>query len=365
MQVEQALILVAGLQDGAHLRLVGFQLRGSLRDPQFQDFVQLPQILLGLLGHGDVVRDADEADVVAGRIPARLGFRAQPAVFARSVAVARFQHERLERSLAGDRFLHDPLLVVRVKPFAPVERDGFLERQSEKVDIGLVGKGARAVELGDPHRHRCAVCDEAKTLLAFAQLLLGQHPVGGVDMGADQPQRASLAVAFELGDDVDPARLAVARPHDAIGSRVVLVTAGKRVEKLFDRAFAVLGMDARDPVFVGFVGRIRRQAVDDEIFRRAAILEAFAEVDLDAADAPDALDPRQFRLAFLQGAMSPVALVRNFLQMLLQAFSGGNFRQDVRSVRLGHAPRYPLPALSHGKRRLCQLHLLLLGGRQL
>ena len=159
-------------------------------------------------------------------------------------------------------------------------------------------------------------------------------------MGADQPQRASLAVAFDLGDDVDPARLAIARPHDAIGSGIILVTAGKGVEKLFDRAFAVVGMDALDPVFMGFVGRIRRQAVDDEIFRRAAILESVAEVDFDAADAPDALDPREFRLAFLQGAMSLVALVRNFLQMLLQAISGGNFRQDVRSVRLGHAPRY-------------------------
>ena len=82
-------------------------------------------------------------------------------------------------------------------------------------------------------------------------------------------------------------------------------------------------MDPRDPVFVGFVGRIRRQAVDDEIFRRAAVLEAFAEIDFDTADAPDALDPRQFRFAFLQGAMRPVALVRDFLQMLPQAFGGG------------------------------------------
>ena len=241
---------------------------------------------------------------------------------------------------------------------APVEHDGFLERQAEEVDIGLVGKGARAVELGDPHRHRRAVGDQAEALLAFAQLLLGQHPVGGVDMGADQPQRASLAVAFDLGDDVDPARLAVARPHDAVGGGVVLVAAGKRIEKLFDRALAVVGMDAVDPVFVGLVGRIRRQAVDDEIFRRAAVLESVAEIDLDAADAPDALDPRQFRLAFLQGAMSPVALARNFLQMLPQAFGGGNFRQDVRSIGRGHACPLPLPALSHRKRRLCQLHLL-------
>ena len=126
--VEQRLILVAGLEDRAHLGFVGFQLRGSLRDPHFQDLVQPAQIVLGLLGGGDVVGDADEADVVAGRVPAWLGLRAQPSPFAAGVLVTGFQHERPERSLAGDRFLHDPLLVVRVKPLAPVERDGFLER---------------------------------------------------------------------------------------------------------------------------------------------------------------------------------------------------------------------------------------------
>ena len=124
-------------------------------------------------------------------------------------------------------------------------------------------------------------------------------------------------------------------------------------------------MDPLDPVFVGFVGRIRRQAVDDEIFRRAAVLESVAEVDFDAADAPDALDPRQFGFAFLQGAMSPVAFARDLLQMLPQAFGGGNFRQDVRSIGVGHARPQPLPAVSHRTRRLCQLHLLFGAERQL
>ena len=93
---------MAGLQDRAHLGFVGFQLRGSLGDPHFQDFVELAQIVLGLLGGGDVVGDADEADVVAGRVPAWLGFRPQPSPFAAGVLVTGFQHERLERSLAGD-----------------------------------------------------------------------------------------------------------------------------------------------------------------------------------------------------------------------------------------------------------------------
>ena len=243
-----------------------------------------------------------------------------------------------------------------------------LERQSEEIDIGLVGERARAVELGDPDRHRRAVGDQPEALLAFAQLFLRQHPLGDVDMGADQPQRAAVAVAFDFRDDVDPSRLAVARPHDPVGRGIILVAAGEGVEELLDRMLAIVGMDPVDPVLMGFVGRIGRQPVDDEIFRRAAVLEAVAEVDLDAADAADALDPREFRLAFLQRAMGPVAFARDFFQMLPQPFGGFSFGQDVRRFGRGHTCRQPLPALSHRKRRLCQRHLLfhlLLGERQL
>ena len=94
VQVEQHLILMAGFEDRAHLRFVGFELRRSLGDPQFEDFVQPAQIVLGLLGRGDVVGDADEADMVAGRVPARLRFRAQPSPFAVGALVAGLQHER-------------------------------------------------------------------------------------------------------------------------------------------------------------------------------------------------------------------------------------------------------------------------------
>ena len=50
VQVEQALILMAGLEDRPHLGFAGFQLRRPLGDPQFEDFVQPAQIVLGLLG---------------------------------------------------------------------------------------------------------------------------------------------------------------------------------------------------------------------------------------------------------------------------------------------------------------------------
>ena len=305
--------------------------------------------------------DADEADVVAGRIPARLGFGAQPPPFAVGALIAGLQHERLERGLAGDQFLHDPLLVVRMQPLAPVEHDGFLERQPEEIEIGLVGEGTRAVELGDPDRHRRAVGDQAEALLAFAQGRLRQHLRGDVAIGADQAQRAAVAVALDLGDDADPADRAVIRPHDAVFGRIVLALALQHAEQMLDRSLAILGMDSADPFLVGFVGRLGRQAVNQQIFGGAAVLDAVAEIDFETADAGDALDSRQLRLAFLQGAMSLVALVRDFLQMLPQAFGGGNFRQDVRSVRMGHARQQPLLVLSHRKRRLCQLHLLLVG----
>ena len=62
--------------------------------------------------------------------------------------------------------------------------------------------------------------------------------------------------------------------------------------------------------------------MDHQIFRRAAVLEAVAEVDLDAADRADALDPRQFRLALLQRAMGLVAFARDLFQVLPQPFGG-------------------------------------------
>ena len=248
---------------------------------------------------------------------------------------------------------------------APVENDGFLERQPEKIEIGLVEERAGAIELGDPDRHRRAVGDQAEALLAFAQGGLRQHLRGDVAVCADQAQRAAVAVALDLGDDADPAHRAVIRPHDPVFGRIVLALALQDAEQMLDRALAIVGMDSADPFLVSLVGRLGRQAVNQQVFGRAAVLDAVTEIDFESADAGDALDPRQLRFAFLQGAMSPVALIRDFLKMLPQAFGGGNFRQNVCSVGRGHACRQPLPALSHRKRRFCQRHLLFVVDRQL
>jgi hypothetical protein len=75
--------------------------------------------------------------------------------------------------------------------------------------------------------------------------------------------------------------------------------------------------------------RIRRQPVDDKIFRRAAIFESFSKVDFNATDAGDALDARKLGLAFLQGAVSPVALPSDLIEVLSQPLCGGRFGKGL------------------------------------
>ena len=149
---------------------------------------------------------------------------------------------------------------------APVEQDRLFERKPEEFQIGLIGERARAVEFRHPDGHRGAVGDQAEALLAFAKRFLGQHPVGDVDVRADQTERAAVAVALDLGDHPYPFRLAVVRPHDPVFGGIVFVLACDGVEKLLDRRFAVLGVDAIDPSLMRLGGRVRRQAMEDEVF---------------------------------------------------------------------------------------------------
>ena len=74
-----------------------------------------------LLGDSDIVGDADETDMLAVRIPARLAFGAQPAPVAPLAAVARLQREWLERGFLFDLFDVDPLYIIRMDNMAPVE----------------------------------------------------------------------------------------------------------------------------------------------------------------------------------------------------------------------------------------------------
>lgn len=58
--------------------------------------------------------------------------------------------------------------------------------------------------------------------------------------------------------------------------------------------------------------------MNDEIFGRAAVAKAVAQIDLDAADACDPLDQYQFGFAILERAVGDVALAGKFGKMLLQ-----------------------------------------------
>jgi hypothetical protein len=60
--------------------------------------------------------------------------------------------------------------------------------------------------------------------------------------------------------------------------------------------------------------------VEHQIFGRTPVLEALAEVDLDAADLADALDARQLGLALLERTIGVVARARDVLEMLTQPF---------------------------------------------
>jgi hypothetical protein len=77
--------------------------------------------------------------------------------------------------------------------------------------------------------------------------------------------------------------------------------------------------------------------MNEKIFGGTVIPDAAAEIDFEAADAGYALDPRQFRLAFLQRAVGPVAFVRDLLEMLPQPFGRFRLRQNVGTIGRGHA----------------------------
>src|SRR5438552_3160112 len=101
---------------------------------------------------------------------------------------------------------------------------------------------------------------------------------------------------------------------------------------MFDRPLPIVGVDSTDPIPVGLVNGLRWQPVDEEIFRGAAVPDAVAEIDFEAADAGHSLDSCQLRLAFLQLAMGSVPLARDFLQMLPQPFRGGRLWKDIRGI---------------------------------
>jgi hypothetical protein len=100
-----------------------------------------------------------------------------------------------------------------------------------------------------------------------AQRLFGAAAVGDVDMRADETQRLAVGRALDLGRDMNPAHLPVARPHDAVLGAIFGPAAVDGLEEMPQRGRAIVGMDAPRPILMGVDPRIRRQSVDAQVFR--------------------------------------------------------------------------------------------------
>ena len=154
----------------------------------------------------------------------------------------------------------------------------------------------------DPLRQRRVQFGElvgqlAVALLALPQRLLRQHLLGDVGVGPDQADRLALFVALDGGLDRNPARLAVARANDAVLHAVFAHAARDGVAEFPFGRLAILRMDAVHPVFMGLIDGVRRQAVNQQIFRRPPVAKAGPQIDLETADPAELLHPRQLGLA--------------------------------------------------------------------
>src|SRR4051812_24468887 len=83
--------------------------------------------------------------------------------------------------------------------------------------------GALAGALGD---------ELLEVLVQLPQPLFDALALRDVDMRADDAQRLAPGRAFDLGAHLDPAHLAVVRPHDAVLGAIVARLGADSVEKL-------------------------------------------------------------------------------------------------------------------------------------
>lgn len=265
-----------------------------------------------------------------------MGLGPDPTPGAVGPAVTALEDERRQRRLAGDAFADDASHVVRMQDGPPVEGQTFLVADAQEFEIRLVGECPRAIQERHPHGDRCAVGDQAKPLLAFPQHLPGDRPVGDVDVRADEPQRLAGLVALDPGFRRYPANLTVAGTNDAVLGRISLRTTIQNIEKLAFGAPPVFRMQPSDPVLMRLVHRPGGQPMNGEIFRRAAIPHAIAQVHKDAADLRDPLNFREFAFALPQCL---VGCRENAVQF--KPTRPATHVRDLRSVRLTGVARFP------------------------
>ncbi len=129
---------------------------------------------------------------------------------------------------------------------------------------------------------------------------LGPLGAGDVDMHANHAQGAAVGIPLDLARGGDPAD-AAAGQDDAVFGGVFARPAGERRLDGCLGTLTVIGVQPAHPVLVGFMHGVGRQAMQMQVFRRAAVAHrAAGEVDLETGDEADPLHPRQFGGASLQ-----------------------------------------------------------------
>ena len=259
-----------------------------------------PRLAFGDLSLGDLsLRDVADHDVHAEGAARSVAMR-DVNDLCRQRAGRTDKIDFVGHALAGQRALQigAPRLVHRrAHDFVHPPAKNGAQRAFEPGFVRLVGeaKNLVLVDVGDEHRK--GVGDRAELLFALQRFLLGEFPVGDVDMRADQGDRRGVFIAFNFSDGPDPAHCAVARANDAVFRLVLGITAGDDAQKVLNRPRPVVRMDAARPILVGFDARIRRQAVQAQIFGRPVTGEAAGEVDSHAAEAADLLNSRELEFA--------------------------------------------------------------------
>ena len=222
------------------------KLRGAFPDTLLQRFVQPSKLALGLLGRGDVVRDADEADMLAGRDPSAAAIpiaasatrrrRAGSALPART-ALARIRRRsapcRMRGRSSGCSLLRQSNTIAssngsRENPDRPGWRTSACGRAwSPRSAPGRCWRSA-----GNALRFRAASSASIWSVISICA-----------------PTRRSARPSGRARSWLrrDPSDLAVAGPDDAVLRGVFFCRSLQRIQK-FDGPVAVLRMQPRDPV---------------------------------------------------------------------------------------------------------------------
>lgn len=134
--------------------------------------------------------------------------------------------------------------------------------------------------------------------------LFGQLPGRHIDMGAPKQQRLPILPPLNLRLGENPARLTITRPDDAVFNFVVGRSTAHRLKEMRNDPVSILWVYSPDPVFMRFVGCLRRQTVNRQVFGRTGIAELTTpQIHCQTADLSDLLYAGKFLFAFCQSSL--------------------------------------------------------------